>query len=303
MVIIISIVNSEIFDYEKNKEYLEKLCRKFPFIKAEAISRTSLSRGIFSLSLGNRQNSVLYIGGVHGCEWITSLALYRFVETLGECLMFNRLIKGINIKKAFGQLGVTIIPCLNPDGVEIAVHGSNSAKSMRKFVESLGCEEYSQWNSNAMGVDINHNFDAGWHLLRRMEEEKGITGPSSRQFAGSYPESEAETKAITKLCRTFKFRQAIALHSQGEELYWQYGENTPPQSNMMAKILADSCSYKLVNNDGLASHGGFKDWFIEEFSKPAFTLEIGKGKNPLPVSELDSIYEKIEEALVIFALM
>jgi g-D-glutamyl-meso-diaminopimelate peptidase len=72
---------------------------------------------------------------------------------------------------------------------------------------------------------------------------------------------------------------------------------------MMAKILTDSCSYTLVTNAGLASHGGFKDWFISELRKPGCTMEIGKGENPLPVSELYNIYTRIEEALVLFALM
>ena len=95
----------------------------------------------------------------------------------------------------------------------------------------------------------------------------------------------------------------MALHSQGEELFWQYGDNTPKSSEMMAKILADSCGYRLVDNDGLYSHGGFKDWFIEEFSAPGFTMEIGKGENPLPKEELYSIYADIEEALLLFCLM
>ena len=56
-------------------------------------------------------------------------------------------------------------------------------------------------------------------------------------------------------------------------------------------------------NAGLASHGGFKDWFISELRKPGFTMEIGKGENPLPVSQLYEIYSRIEEALVLFALM
>lgn len=207
------------------------------------------------------------------------------------------------MKRALTQLGVTIIPCVNPDGVEIAVHGSASAKNLRQFVSCIPCEDYSKWNANAMGVDINHNFNAGWHTLRQMEEEQGIHSPSARQFGGAFPESEAETKALTRLCRIRQFRQCMALHSQGEELYWQYGEYTPPQSDMMAKILADSCSYNLVQNSALASHGGFKDWFINEFHRPGFTMEIGKGENPLPQSELYEIYSKIEEALVLFSLM
>ncbi|MCM1365478.1 MAG: gamma-D-glutamyl-meso-diaminopimelate peptidase [Ruminococcus sp.] len=297
------IVKAETFDYEVNKKYLEAITREYPFVSAEVISRTSLGRGIFSLTVGNRNNSVLLAGGFHGCEWVGCLTLYKFIEQLCFCLKYHRLMSDVDISRAYTQLGVTVIPCVNPDGTEIAVHGPASARSLRKFVESIPCDDYSKWNANAMGVDINHNFNAGWEILRRMEEENGISSPSARQYGGEHPESEAETKALTRLCRSRSFRQVMAIHSQGEELYWQYGKNTPAQASMIAKILADSCSYSLINNDGLASHGGFKDWFIEQFSRPGFTLEIGKGENPLPATDMPEIYERIEEALTIFTLM
>ena len=38
--------------------------------------------------------------------------------------------------------------------------------------------------------------------------------------------------------------------------------------------------------------------FIEKFNKPAFTIEIGKGKNPLPINDFPSIYKKLEKMLV-----
>lgn len=297
------IVKPRTFDYNTNKEIIEELILEYPFLSAELVGRTALGRGIFSLSIGNQDNSVIYAGAFHGSEWITSLALLLFAERLCHSIKHSHLMCGVDMKRALSQLGVTIIPCVNPDGVEIATRGKESAKNLNAFIETIGCEDYTKWNANALGVDINHNFNAGWHELRQMEAEKGITAPALRQFGGAYPESEAETKALTRLCRIRQFRQCMALHSQGEELYWQYGNYSPPQSNMMAKILADSCSYTLVTNDGLASHGGFKDWFISEMKKPGFTMEIGKGENPLPVSQLYEIYNRIEEALVLFALM
>jgi g-D-glutamyl-meso-diaminopimelate peptidase len=297
------IVKPHLFDYNTNKEIIEELILEYPFLSAELCGRTALGRGIFSLNIGNQDNSVIYAGGFHGSEWITSLALFLFAERLCHSIKHSELLCGVNMKLALSQLGVTIIPCVNPDGVEIATHGANTAGTLSGFVSSLGCEDYSKWNANALGVDINHNFNAGWRELRQLEEEKGIHGPAPRQFGGAYAESEAEIKALTRLCRIRQFRQCMALHAQGEELYWQYGDYSPPQASMMAKILADSCSYTLVTNAGLASHGGFKDWFISEMKKPGFTLEIGKGENPLPVSELYSIYARIEEALVLFALM
>lgn len=297
------IVKPCVYDYNTNKSIIEELISEYSFLNAELCGRSALGRGIFALNIGNKDNSVVYAAGFHGSEWLTCLTLLLFTERLCLSIKNSRLLCGVDMKRALGQLGVTIIPCVNPDGTEIAVHGPKGAKNLRAFVSSVPCDDYSLWNANAMGVDINHNFNAGWHILRQMEEEQGIHGPSPRQFGGAYPESEAETKALARLCRIRQFRQCMALHSQGEELYWQYGEYTPAQSDMMAKILADSCSYTLIKNSGLASHGGFKDWFINEFHRPGFTMEIGKGENPLPESELYEIYSKIEEALVLFSLM
>lgn len=295
-----NIVKAELFDYKKNIEYLEKLSRS-PYISIEVIGRTSLDRGIFSLTFGNRKNSVLLAAGFHGCEWITCLLAYRFIEELCDKVERKEQMCSIDVSAAFKNLGLTVVPCVNPDGTEIARYGAGGAKFLRKYVESIG-DDFLHWNANAKGVDINHNFDAGWDLLRQMEIQSGITGPSSRQYGGPFAESETETKSLTRLCRLNKFRQVMALHSQGEEIYWQYGENKPAQSELIAKILADSCSYTLVENSALASHGGFKDWFIEEFSRPGFTMEVGKGTNPLPVSDFDDIYERIREALLLFSL-
>lgn len=291
------------FDYNTNLKLFEELAKEFSFLRPAIIGRTALGRGILSLSLGNEKNAVILAGGFHGSEWLTSLVLYLFTERLCRSINEKNLFCGVDIERAFSQLGVTVIPCVNPDGVEISIHGPRGAKGLCSFVEGIKCDNYRKWNANALGVDINHNFNAGWDKLRQMEQEQGINAPSPTRFGGTYAESEAETKSLTRLCRLKKFRSCMALHSQGEELFWQYGDNTPESAEMMAKILADSCGYKLVSNNGLYSHGGFKDWFIEEFSSPGFTMEIGKGENPLPKEELYNIYAKLEEALLLFCLM
>lgn len=79
--------------------------------------------------------------------------------------------------------------------------------------------------------------------------------------------------------------------------------STAPASERIARILAAASGYRLVENDGLASHGGFKDWFIEYFDRPAFTVEMGKGENPLPVGDLDRILCQIVPMLTLAAIM
>ena len=67
----------------------------------------------------------------------------------------------------------------------------------------------------------------------------------------------------------------------------------------MAQVLAGSCGYRVATPKGTASHGGFKDWFIEKLGRPGFTIEVGRGRNPLPVEELDPIYCRIIEMLLL----
>lgn len=49
--------------------------------------------------------------------------------------------------------------------------------------------------------------------------------------------------------------------------------------------------YRAVRN--VDSHAGFKDWYIQEFKRPGFTLELGKGINPLPLSQFNELLEKV----------
>ena len=129
------IVKPRTFDYNTNKEIIEELILEYPFLSAELVGRTALGRGIFSLSIGNQDNSVIYAGAFHGSEWITSLALMLFAERLCHSIKHYHLLCGVDMKRALTQLGVTIIPCVNPDGVEIATHGKESAKNLKSFID------------------------------------------------------------------------------------------------------------------------------------------------------------------------
>lgn len=71
----------------------------------------------------------------------------------------------------------------------------------------------------------------------------------------------------------------------------------------MARILSCSSGYTVSSPEGLACGGGFKDWFVEKFRRPAFTVEVGKGRNPLPIEALDGIYEKLREMLVLAVVL
>ena len=125
----------------------------------------------------------------------------------------------------------------------------------------------------------------------------------SGKNCGEYPESEPESRALAALCRRVPFCHVVALHTQGEEIYWRYGDRTPSQSRMMAQVLAAVSGYRMADPSESASHGGFKDWFIDCFARPGFTLELGRGQNPLPLREFEEIYQKAREMLLLSLLL
>lgn len=285
------IVKATDFDYNTNKEIIEALISKYPFLSVELCGRTAPGKGIFSLNIGNMTNSVILVAGLQGSDRLSCLLLFLFAERLCRSIKLSRSLCGVDMKKTLSQLGVTIIPCLNPDGIEISAHGSEGAGSMRKFVQSLGLSDYSSYNANALGVDIERNFSPFFGNC----SDDGV-------YAGEYPESQAETKALTRLCRLRHFRQCLELHTAGREIFWQHGCYAPSQASMMAKILADCCGYSLPCSTDYSS-GNFKNWFIGEFNRPGFSIKAGKGDSPLPESKLYEVYAEIEEALTLICLM
>lgn len=276
---------------------------KYAFLDALPVGRSVLGKEIMGLVLGTGKERVLYTAAFHGQEWLTSLVLLRLCETICETLARDGKIAGMDFRQALLGRSLFFVPLINPDGVDIALHGSQAAGVYSQQVAELGGDTFGLWQANARGVDINHNFNAGWHQLQEMERKKGITGPSPRQFCGPAPESEPETAAIAQFCRRISFRHVLALHSQGEEIYWRYGDRTPSRSRVMAEIMGSSSGYTVADPEGLASHGGFKDWFIEEMGRPGFTIELGQGVNPLPLSDFEGICEKTQEMFLLAALM
>ena len=294
------IVKPTVFDYNTNKQLIEDLVKEYPFLKVDISGRTVLGRGIFSFSMGSLHNSVIIAGGFQGNDHISPLLLYMFIEDVCRSIKEKCDLCGVNIRRALSQLGITVIPSVNPDGREINLYGPEGAKSLRKFVSTLGSGDYSVWQNNARGVDIRKNFSTSFEAFQNKNIENGITGPSSTDFSGEYPESEAETKALTRLCRVRTFRQCLSVSSGGETLISAPDNHLIPESELMSKIIAQGCYYPLLQSED-ENICGFPSWFSKEFSKPAFELKAGEIHNTY--SDCDKIYDRVKEALTVFSLM
>lgn len=299
----LKIVKNETLTYSVYKRFVKELNEKYQSLKITTCGKSLLGKDIFALVIGEGKKNIVYVGGTHGVEWLSSLVLLKFAENLAIAYENEETLSGFNVKDILKNIKLIIIPELNPDGIEIAIKGASACEKYKAENYEICKGDFSFWSANARGVDINHNFNADWYTLREAEKEAGINSPSPTRYGGLFPESEPETATITRLCRRIPIETLITFHSQGEEIFYEYGKNTPKKSLHMAKIFSALTDYTLVKNEGLYSSGGLKDWFIEEFGRPAFTVEIGKGKNPLPIEAVDEIYERLESMMVVGTIL
>ncbi len=268
------------YDYEQLETDIKLLNKNYSFTETFSIGQSIKGRQLYTIRLGTGKNEVYYNGAHHGLEWITSQLLMKFVFDVCYCYTKGIRLRGCNLNRLFENNSIYITPMVNPDGVEISKHNDI-------------------WQANARGVDLNHNYDAMWQRGKNEIAKEGISHPGPTKYSGAFPESEPETKAVVSFTRKHNFNYVIAFHSQGEVIYWKYGDTAPEGSVELAKKMALVSGYKLDECEGTASYSGYKDWFIKHFKRPGFTVEVGRGENPLSEYQLPKIYNNILELLLL----
>ena len=295
---------SQEMDFSALRESIEILLNKYEFMECEYLGKSVLGRPIPMLKLGCGRAKFLYIGAHHGMERITSAVLLRFADEYGNLVKNKGNIYRISASYLFGAATVYLLPMLNPDGVEISLHGNGSdLLSERRLKYNQQSDDFSHWQANARGVDLNHNYDCGFYEYKKLESEMGLFDGAPTKYSGVAPESEPETSALCNFIRYHgDIRMLLTLHTQGEEIYSGCTEHIP-RSNAIGKVIEKMTGYKRVTPTGTAAYGGLTDWFTREFMRPAYTLECGLGENPLPPSDLDLIYGKLRKTLFSFPII
>ena len=289
------------YDYAHTMEELCRLAKKYPSMHTLTLGKSVLGRTIPLLRVGDPgAPSVLMVAAHHGMEWITTRVLLAFLEDFNRLSLSDRHVYGIRPSCVVKNRCLYFVPMLNPDGVELQIHGAPPDPVLRErlLFYNGGSEDFSRWQANAHGVDLNHNYNAGFSTYKRLEREQGIFGGAPTRYSGEYPESEPETAALAGLIRRCEnLRMILTLHTQGEEIYYSSGEYMAPSSRRIASLFSRMTGYRACVPEGSAAYGGLTDWYIQAFGKPSFTFECGRGKNPLPQSQASDIYERIREAL------
>ena len=97
---------------------------------------------------------------------------------------------------------------------------------------------------------------------------------------------------MARLTRETQPRLTLSYHAQGEVIYWKFLDIEPAGAEAIGGEFARVSGYALENTPFAAGFAGYKDWFLQEFHRPGYTIEVGLGENPLPLRQFDSIYHK-----------
>lgn len=280
---------------ELTEQVLTELSQAYPFLQTETLATTAFGRPIHAVTVGEGPRRVFYSAAHHANEWLTATVLLKFIEDYAEALQNDGTIGGVNARQLYQTATIHLVPMVNPDGVDLVTGaiapGSQEyeqAQELSEFYPNIPFPD--GWKANLNGVDLNLQYPAGWLMAREIKFSQGYTRPGPRDFVGRFPLSQIEPQALYDYTQRIDPAIVIAWHSQGEVIYWQYGGIEVSGARELAERFAQVSGYALEDTPYNSSFAGYKDWFIQAYRRPGFTIEVGTGTNPLPLSQLADIY-------------
>lgn len=270
-----------------NDRYIRQLVETYPFCATREIASTTFGRPIRTLEFGTGPRKFLLSASHHANEWITSLVLLKYAEDF--------CAEASDDPTMLEQVSICMVPMVNPDGVDLVtgaiVPDSIPYEAARRLAESYPNIPFPNgWKADLQGVDLNLQYPAGWLMAREIKFSQGFTRPGPRDYVGRAPLTQVETQAMEELTDAFDPHVVIAFHSQGQVIYWQFRDFVIPGARELGEAMSRASGYTLSETPYNSSFAGYKDWFIQEFRRPGYTVEVGNGVNPLPIEQFDVIY-------------
>ena len=286
---------------------IQQIVEQYPFCRSELLATSAFQRPIRTLVIGNGPRKVIYSAAHHANEWITSLVLLKFAEELAEAIRTDGRIFDREAKNIRDAATIYMVPMVDPDGVDLVTGAIAPGEIQYDLAERIardfpGIPFPNGWKANLLGVDLNLNYPAGWLMAREIKFSQGFVRPAPRDYVGRAPLNQLETRALAEYTREVDPDVVLAYHSQGKEIYWQFMNYEVPGAEELGRQMAQVSGYTLSETPYNSSFAGYKDWFIQEFRRPGYTVEVGSGEYPLPLSQFDEIYQDNLGILTVAAL-
>lgn len=289
------------------QQAIESIVRTYPFCRTEILTRSVFQRPVSSLVIGSGPRKVIYSASHHANEWITTPVLLKFAEELAQAYTTGGNLYGQPAAAILSTATIYLVPLVNPDGVDL-VTGAIPPDSVQYTLARELANNYPDipfpegWKANLSGVDLNLQYPAGWLTARQIKFSQGFTRPGPRDYVGRAPLNQPESRALAGYTEFIDPALVLAYHSQGQEIYWRFQDYEIPGAEALGEQFAQASGYTLSQAPYASGFAGYKDWFIQRFRRPGYTIEVGTGENPLPLSQFPEIYRDNLGILVIAAL-
>lgn len=272
----------------------EGLAVRYPFLKTGSFGQSVMGKNLVYIRLGTGEKEVFYNAAHHANEWLTTPVLLKFTEDYADAFSQGGSIGGTPANTLFRNYSLYLAPMVDPDGVDLVTGVLSSGGYYNQAVRIS--EQYPQvsfpsgWKANIAGVDLNLQYPANWDEAKRIKFEQGFTSPAPRDYVGKAPLVAPESYAVYRFTKSHNFLLTLSYHSQGKLIYWKYLDYEPARSREIADYFGEVSGYSVEETPYASGFAGYKDWFIETYNRPGYTIEVGLGQSPLPVSQFPEIY-------------
>lgn len=286
---------NQVYTYAQMEKDIMALAKAYPdLVEYKVIGKSEYGRNIYAISLGKGEPTVFINGAHHAREWLTTTLNMQMIEQYATAYNKGTKISGYDVKSVLNKMTIWFVPMVNPDGVTLQQYG------LKAFPSSVhadlikmngGSTDFKRWKANAKGVDLNRQYNADWANIKYDPGK-----PSYKNYKGAAPHSAAEVKAILNFVTEINPEAAVAYHSSGEVLYWNFHQTGSwyNRDHAYAKKIGQMTGYSLVYPGANPSGGGFTDWFIIQYKRPGFTPEISRAvyETSPPLTEFPRAWSK-----------
>lgn len=267
-------------NFEDLHKKIEKISKNKQ-IDCFVYGKSYLGQNLYAFHKGSyNTKQILITGGIHAREYISSYVVIKLLEDYKE------------------DMGVYFLPVLNIDGIRLSMDGLSFIKDedTKKMILRLNnnSTNFELWKANAIGVDLNVNFDAMWG------QSKFTTDlPSAYGYLGENC-NEYENSALINYIKDKNIKLSLSYHSKGRVVYYGFCKQIKTVKNKTKKLaysVGRILKYKPLKSKG--SSGGLSDYLSFKYNIPSVTIELGddKLKHPISLKYFDEIYTNQYEVL------
>lgn len=292
---------TEKYTYERMKDHLQEFAKTYQ-LEMKSIGKSEFGRDLLAVKVGNGAQSIFITGSHHGREWLSTHVIMKMIEEYALAFEEGNSLYGHD-SNVLDSISIWFVPMVNPDGVTIQQEGIKKLPLLLQDVYvgmNEGKEDFSRWKANGLGVDLNRQYPAGWERI-----EGNRTNASYSHYKGQMSLEAKETKALLSFTKQINPLISASYHTSGRVIYWYYFNeiwNLQRDYRLVEKI-ADVTGYTIEYPPSNAIGGGFTDWFIQTYKRPAVTIELSfpvEETNP-PISVFDEEWDRNKEVGLVMA--